>query len=66
MGASFRFCSTPQGRLIINAADGWRQSFVEASAAPHLPAGILSPYRDGERGAIIDDFANQLRRRIGA
>ncbi|TIL30413.1 MAG: hypothetical protein E5Y83_19430 [Mesorhizobium sp.] len=26
-------------------------------AAPHLPAGILSPYRDGERGAVIDDFA---------
>ncbi|TGQ86238.1 hypothetical protein EN851_31440 [Mesorhizobium sp. M8A.F.Ca.ET.208.01.1.1] len=28
------------------------------SAAPHLPAGILSPYRDGERGAVIRDFAN--------
>ncbi|RWC68468.1 MAG: hypothetical protein EOS71_30335 [Mesorhizobium sp.] len=28
------------------------------SAAPHLPAGILSPYRDGERGAVIGDFAN--------
>ncbi|TPM04228.1 hypothetical protein FJ943_02285 [Mesorhizobium sp. B2-3-10] len=22
----------------------------KVSAAPHLPAGILSPYRDGERG----------------
>ncbi|TPI30319.1 hypothetical protein FJW08_14425 [Mesorhizobium sp. B3-2-1] len=32
--------------------------FSDASAAPHLPAGILSPYRDGERGAIIDGFAN--------
>ncbi|TJV43945.1 MAG: hypothetical protein E5Y18_10780 [Mesorhizobium sp.] len=30
-------------------------------AAPHLPAGILSPYRDGERGAVIDDFANRRR-----
>jgi len=27
-------------------------------AAPHLPAGILSPYSDGERGALIDGFAN--------
>ncbi|CCV08944.1 conserved hypothetical protein [Mesorhizobium metallidurans STM 2683] len=24
---------------------------VQVSAAPHLPAGILSPYSDGERGA---------------
>jgi hypothetical protein len=24
---------------------------VQVSAAPHLPAGILSPYRDGERDA---------------
>ncbi len=31
---------------------------VEVSAAPHLPAGILSPYGDGERGAVFDDFAN--------
>ncbi|RUX09250.1 hypothetical protein EOA30_04255 [Mesorhizobium sp. M8A.F.Ca.ET.059.01.1.1] len=30
-------------------------------AAPHLPAGILSPYSDGERGAIPGGFAN-LRR----
>ena len=29
------------------------------SAAPHLPAGILSPYRDGEREAIIAGFANR-------
>ncbi len=25
--------------------------FVHVSAAPHLPAGTLSPYRDGKRGA---------------
>ncbi|RWM00605.1 MAG: hypothetical protein E5X80_29620 [Mesorhizobium sp.] len=25
-------------------------------AAPHLPAGILSPYSDGERGALISRF----------
>ena len=30
-------------------------------AAPHLPAGILSPYSDGERDAVIDDFANCQR-----
>ncbi|RUU08313.1 hypothetical protein EOD10_28910 [Mesorhizobium sp. M7A.T.Ca.TU.009.01.3.2] len=30
----------------------------DASAAPHLPAGILSPYSDGERGALASDFAN--------
>ncbi|ESX51330.1 hypothetical protein X762_03990 [Mesorhizobium sp. LSHC426A00] len=24
---------------------------LSVSAAPHLPAGILSPYRDGERGS---------------
>ncbi|RVB53399.1 hypothetical protein EN906_36085 [Mesorhizobium sp. M7A.F.Ca.CA.004.06.1.1] len=30
-------------------------------AAPHLPAGILSPYSDGERGAVIGDFANLQR-----
>ncbi|TPI55586.1 hypothetical protein FJ422_06405 [Mesorhizobium sp. B2-6-3] len=30
-------------------------------AAPHLPAGILSPYSDGERGAFINGFANHQR-----
>jgi zinc protease len=30
----------------------------EVSAAPHLPAGILSPYRYGERGAAAAGFAN--------
>ncbi len=33
----------------------------KASAAPHLPAGILSPYRDGERGALVAGFANHHR-----
>ncbi|TIT64637.1 MAG: hypothetical protein E5W90_19860 [Mesorhizobium sp.] len=28
---------------------------------PSLPAGILSPYRDGERDAVIDGFANFQR-----
>ncbi|RVC42631.1 hypothetical protein EN779_34750, partial [Mesorhizobium sp. M4B.F.Ca.ET.088.02.2.1] len=37
----------------------------EVGAAPHLPAGILSPYSDGERGAAIADFANR-HRRMGA
>ncbi|RWA98652.1 MAG: hypothetical protein EOQ33_26855 [Mesorhizobium sp.] len=35
-------------------------------AAPHLPAGILSPYSDGERGAVINGFANIRRCRICA
>ncbi|MER8866131.1 hypothetical protein NKI19_20870 [Mesorhizobium sp. M0751] len=35
-------------------------------AAPHLPAGILSPYSDGERGAFAGDFANYKRRNKGA
>ncbi|MBZ9907719.1 hypothetical protein LB557_17055 [Mesorhizobium sp. BR115XR7A] len=30
-------------------------------AAPHLPAGILSPYSDGEKGALIDSFVNCKR-----
>ncbi|RWM85599.1 MAG: hypothetical protein EOR84_31770, partial [Mesorhizobium sp.] len=32
---------------------------------PHLPAGILSPYRDGERGAVIDGLANRQRCKKG-
>ncbi|RUW89072.1 hypothetical protein EOA30_35280, partial [Mesorhizobium sp. M8A.F.Ca.ET.059.01.1.1] len=28
---------------------------------PHLPAGILSPYSDGERGAVVADFASRQR-----
>ncbi|TPK82326.1 hypothetical protein FJ934_27830 [Mesorhizobium sp. B2-4-12] len=39
---------------------------LNVSAAPHLPAGILSPYRDGERGAVIADFANYRRCGTGA
>ncbi|TIS52907.1 MAG: hypothetical protein E5W93_16080, partial [Mesorhizobium sp.] len=35
-------------------------------AAPHLPAGILSPYSDGEREALIADFANLQRRKKDA
>ncbi|RWO24494.1 MAG: hypothetical protein E5Y16_05230 [Mesorhizobium sp.] len=31
-----------------------------------MPAGILSPYRDGERGAFVTGFANHQRRRQGA
>ncbi|TPM67277.1 hypothetical protein FJ963_00900 [Mesorhizobium sp. B2-1-4] len=27
----------------------WRALLPDVSAAPHLPAGILSPYSDGER-----------------
>jgi hypothetical protein len=34
---------------------------LNVGAAPHLPAGILSPYRDGERGALIAAFANHRR-----
>ncbi|RVD53229.1 hypothetical protein EN746_09915 [Mesorhizobium sp. M8A.F.Ca.ET.023.02.2.1] len=38
----------------------------ERGAAPHLPAGILSPYSDGERGDVIGDFANRRRCKKGA
>ena len=34
---------------------------LNVGAAPHLPAGILSPYSDGERGAVIAGFANHRR-----
>ncbi|TIT00437.1 MAG: hypothetical protein E5W87_19220 [Mesorhizobium sp.] len=30
-------------------------------AAPHRPAGHFSPYSDGEKDAVIKDFANRLR-----
>ncbi|PAP92771.1 hypothetical protein CIT31_26125 [Mesorhizobium wenxiniae] len=39
------------------------QSF-HAGAAPHLPAGILSPYSDGERSALIDGVADHQRYRM--
>jgi hypothetical protein len=45
------------GRLKEQAAFCGRQSH-QVCAAPHLPAGILSPYSDGEGGALIDGFAN--------
>ncbi|RWO44282.1 MAG: hypothetical protein EOS11_11550 [Mesorhizobium sp.] len=35
-------------------------------AAPHLPAGILSPYSDGERRAVIEGFANHKAGNKGA
>ncbi|PTE08826.1 lysoplasmalogenase [Mesorhizobium helmanticense] len=35
-------------------------------AAPHLLAGILSPYSDGERDTLIHDFANCQRWRKNA
>ncbi|TIV27146.1 MAG: hypothetical protein E5V90_20940, partial [Mesorhizobium sp.] len=39
--------------------------FPSVCAAPHLPAGILSPYSDGERGALAA-FANHKRCRHGS
>ncbi|RWA78601.1 MAG: hypothetical protein EOQ30_29040 [Mesorhizobium sp.] len=41
-------------------------NYRNVGAAPHLPAGILSPYSDGERSAVIDDFANRQRCRRSA
>ncbi|RRI04488.1 hypothetical protein EH240_08470 [Mesorhizobium tamadayense] len=41
------------------------QAFQD-SAAPHLPAGILSPYSDGERGAAIAGFANRQHCKMSA
>ncbi|RRI00868.1 hypothetical protein EH240_16025 [Mesorhizobium tamadayense] len=35
-------------------------------AAPHLPAGVFSQYNDGEKGALMDDFANFQRGRKSA
>ena len=43
-----------------------QHSALAVSAAPHLPAGILSLYRDGERGALITAFANRRRCRKSA
>ncbi|RUW65263.1 hypothetical protein EOA31_34090 [Mesorhizobium sp. M4B.F.Ca.ET.049.02.1.2] len=39
---------------------------TKAAAAPHLPAGILSPYRDGERGALVAGFAKHRHCRKSA
>ncbi|RWF44926.1 MAG: hypothetical protein EOS46_23085, partial [Mesorhizobium sp.] len=33
---------------------------------PHCPAGHFSPYSDGEKAAVIGDFANCLSRKKGA
>ncbi|RWO84539.1 MAG: hypothetical protein EOQ96_20535 [Mesorhizobium sp.] len=38
---------------------------ADVCAAPHLPAGIFSPYSDGEKGAFAEDFANRQRYRGG-
>ncbi|TIT79253.1 MAG: hypothetical protein E5W57_07790 [Mesorhizobium sp.] len=39
---------------------------ASVGAAPHLPAGILSPYSDGERGAFINGCANHKLRNQSA
>jgi len=39
---------------------------VNVCATPHLPAGILSPYRDRGKGAVIDGFASHQRCKVGA
>ncbi|TIL87033.1 MAG: hypothetical protein E5Y65_25215 [Mesorhizobium sp.] len=38
---------------------------LQVCAAPHRPAGHFSPYRDGEKGAVAQDFANLRRCRKG-
>ncbi|TRC94600.1 hypothetical protein FJV76_20380 [Mesorhizobium sp. WSM4303] len=38
----------------------------EGGAAPHCPAGHFSPYSDGEKDALIADFANRQRCQKGA
>ncbi|TPM47902.1 hypothetical protein FJ964_10135 [Mesorhizobium sp. B2-3-2] len=38
----------------------------ELAHSPHLPAGILSSYSDGERDAVIAGFANHRRYGMGA
>ena len=45
---------------------GQASYFPSAGAAPHLPAGILSPYSDGERDAVMAGFANRKRRKKNA
>jgi hypothetical protein len=39
---------------------GKRHNFANAGAAPHLPAGIFSPW-NGEKGAVAGGFANRQR-----
>ncbi|TIQ18270.1 MAG: hypothetical protein E5X51_26740 [Mesorhizobium sp.] len=43
-----------------------RDPFPGVGAAPHLPAGILSPYSDGERDAVVAGFAKRQRCKKGA
>ncbi|TPN97558.1 hypothetical protein FJ980_25250 [Mesorhizobium sp. B1-1-5] len=50
----------------MGAQDRSFEFLADACAAPHLPAGILSPYSDGERGAVAGDFANRRRGRKSA
>ncbi|TIT63368.1 MAG: hypothetical protein E5W90_26865 [Mesorhizobium sp.] len=45
----------------MSACFSWACKLANVRAAPHLPFGILSPYRDGERGAVTADFANHQR-----
>ncbi|RWC54516.1 MAG: hypothetical protein EOS56_28545 [Mesorhizobium sp.] len=39
---------------------------ADVGTAPHLPAGIFSPYSDGEKDAVAKDFANLQRCGKGA
>ncbi|RWO57581.1 MAG: hypothetical protein EOS14_22685 [Mesorhizobium sp.] len=39
---------------------------AQVCAASHCPAGHFSPYSDGEKDAISNDFANFRRCRKGA
>jgi len=50
------FCPRSFAENLTDLARFWLNLGV--GAAPHLPAGILSPYRDGERGAVIAGFAS--------
>jgi hypothetical protein len=38
---------------------------LQVCAAPHCPAGHFSPYSDGEKDAVVGDFANLQRCRKG-
>ena len=53
-------------RAIASGLNSPLHSFPGVGAAPHLPAGILSPYSNGERGTLIAGFANRQRRKKGA
>ncbi|OHV90206.1 hypothetical protein ORS3428_29230 [Mesorhizobium sp. ORS 3428] len=51
---------------VIDSGRGLRRTTGKVRTAPHLPAGILSPYSDGERDAVAADFANRQRCRKSA